>query len=68
MPSDGAEYTIGGVKILFPCKAYPSQLAMMNAVSTIYGGQDLVCSNIWNSKTPGSIQKAGTLNSELAAP
>ncbi|XP_039938680.2 Fanconi anemia group J protein isoform X1 [Hirundo rustica] len=32
MPSGGAEYTIGGVKILFPCKAYPSQLAMMNAI------------------------------------
>ncbi|KAM7033415.1 Fanconi anemia group J protein isoform 2-T3 [Acridotheres tristis] len=32
MSSDGAEYTIGGVKILFPCKAYPSQLAMMNAI------------------------------------
>ncbi|XP_063258912.1 Fanconi anemia group J protein isoform X2 [Prinia subflava] len=32
MPSDRAEYTIGGVKILFPCKAYPSQLAMMNAI------------------------------------
>ncbi|ETE61355.1 Fanconi anemia group J protein, partial [Ophiophagus hannah] len=29
-----SEYTIGGVKILFPCKAYPSQLAMMNAVRT----------------------------------
>ncbi|KAK7882236.1 hypothetical protein WMY93_028410 [Mugilogobius chulae] len=27
------EYTIGGVKIQFPCKAYPSQLAMMNSVS-----------------------------------
>ncbi|XP_060115376.1 Fanconi anemia group J protein [Heteronotia binoei] len=27
-----SEYTIGGVKILFPCKAYPSQLAMMNAI------------------------------------
>nr|XP_020642475.1 Fanconi anemia group J protein isoform X1 [Pogona vitticeps] len=25
-------YTIGGVNILFPCKAYPSQLAMMNAI------------------------------------
>ncbi|KAJ7427201.1 hypothetical protein BTVI_01785 [Pitangus sulphuratus] len=33
MSSEGAEYTIGGVKILFPCKAYPSQLAMMNASS-----------------------------------
>ncbi|XP_062362935.1 Fanconi anemia group J protein isoform X2 [Cinclus cinclus] len=32
MSSVGAEYTIGGVKILFPCKAYPSQLAMMNAI------------------------------------
>ncbi|XP_070685220.1 Fanconi anemia group J protein [Pempheris klunzingeri] len=26
------EYTIGGVKIHFPCKAYPSQLAMMNSI------------------------------------
>ncbi|XP_027761029.1 Fanconi anemia group J protein [Empidonax traillii] len=32
MSSERAEYTIGGVKILFPCKAYPSQLAMMNAI------------------------------------
>lgn len=31
--SSGVEYTIGGVKINFPCKAYPSQLAMMNSVS-----------------------------------
>lgn len=36
MSSDVSEYTIGGVKIIFPCKAYPSQLAMMNAVSRIY--------------------------------
>ncbi|XP_066551926.1 Fanconi anemia group J protein [Amia ocellicauda] len=27
-----SEYTIGGVKIQFPCKAYPSQLAMMNSI------------------------------------
>ncbi|XP_008069038.1 Fanconi anemia group J protein [Carlito syrichta] len=27
-----SEYTIGGVKISFPCKAYPSQLAMMNSI------------------------------------
>ncbi|KAG8451681.1 hypothetical protein GDO86_003752 [Hymenochirus boettgeri] len=27
-----SEYTIGGVKILFPCRAYPSQLAMMNSI------------------------------------
>ncbi|KFZ64989.1 Fanconi anemia group J protein, partial [Antrostomus carolinensis] len=32
MSSDTSEYTIGGVKIIFPCKAYPSQLAMMNAI------------------------------------
>ncbi|KYO32220.1 Fanconi anemia group J protein isoform B [Alligator mississippiensis] len=32
MSSDISEYTIGGIKILFPCKAYPSQLAMMNAI------------------------------------
>lgn len=33
MSSVWSEYTIGGVKINFPCKAYPSQLAMMNSVS-----------------------------------
>ncbi|XP_077168830.1 Fanconi anemia group J protein isoform X2 [Paroedura picta] len=32
MASTASEYTIGGVKILFPCKAYPSQLSMMNAI------------------------------------
>ncbi|XP_034024865.1 LOW QUALITY PROTEIN: Fanconi anemia group J protein [Thalassophryne amazonica] len=30
--SSAVEYTIGGVKIHFPCKAYPSQLAMMNSI------------------------------------
>lgn len=25
-------YTINGVKVLFPCKAYPSQLSMMDKV------------------------------------
>nr|XP_020014485.1 Fanconi anemia group J protein [Castor canadensis] len=30
--SSRAEYIIGGVKIHFPCKAYPSQLAMMNSI------------------------------------
>lgn len=33
MATSAVEYTIGGVKIHFPCKAYPSQLAMMNSVS-----------------------------------
>ncbi|XP_041097382.1 Fanconi anemia group J protein isoform X2 [Polyodon spathula] len=32
MASSLSQYTIGGVKILFPCKAYPSQLAMMNSI------------------------------------
>eukprot|EP00079_Xenopus_tropicalis_P033313 XP_017947084.1 PREDICTED: Fanconi anemia group J protein isoform X3 [Xenopus tropicalis] len=32
MSSALSEYTIGGVKILFPCRAYPSQLAMMNSI------------------------------------
>ncbi|XP_041436852.1 BRCA1 interacting helicase 1 L homeolog isoform X2 [Xenopus laevis] len=32
MSSVLSEYTIGGVKILFPCRAYPSQLAMMNSI------------------------------------
>ncbi|XP_043910473.1 Fanconi anemia group J protein isoform X2 [Protopterus annectens] len=32
MSSSASEYVIGGVKIHFPCKAYPSQLAMMNSI------------------------------------
>ncbi|XP_011481284.1 Fanconi anemia group J protein isoform X1 [Oryzias latipes] len=32
MSSSAVEYTIGGVKIHFPCKAYPSQLSMMNSI------------------------------------
>ncbi|GLD52973.1 Fanconi anemia group J protein isoform X1, partial [Lates japonicus] len=32
MATSPVEYTIGGVKIRFPCKAYPSQLAMMNSI------------------------------------
>ncbi|XP_046279208.1 Fanconi anemia group J protein isoform X2 [Marmota monax] len=32
MSSMWSEYTICGVKIKFPCKAYPSQLAMMNSI------------------------------------
>ncbi|XP_066219255.1 Fanconi anemia group J protein [Saccopteryx leptura] len=32
MSSTWSEYIIGGVKINFPCKAYPSQLAMMNSI------------------------------------
>ncbi|XP_061574680.1 Fanconi anemia group J protein [Cololabis saira] len=32
MAAPPVEYTIGGVRITFPCKAYPSQLAMMNSI------------------------------------
>ncbi|XP_057694696.1 Fanconi anemia group J protein isoform X1 [Corythoichthys intestinalis] len=32
MSASSVEYTIGGVRIQFPCKAYPSQLAMMNSI------------------------------------
>ncbi|XP_037533678.1 Fanconi anemia group J protein [Nematolebias whitei] len=32
MAASSVEYTVGGVKIHFPCKAYPSQLAMMNSI------------------------------------
>ncbi|XP_059127398.1 Fanconi anemia group J protein [Peromyscus eremicus] len=32
MSSVSSEYTIGGVKINFPCKAYPAQLAMMSSI------------------------------------
>lgn len=39
MATSPVEYTIGGVKIHFPCKAYPSQLAMMNSVSDISTAQ-----------------------------
>uniref|UniRef100_A0A8C1PH51 DNA 5'-3' helicase n=1 Tax=Cyprinus carpio TaxID=7962 RepID=A0A8C1PH51_CYPCA len=35
MAAAPVEYTIGGVKINFPCKAYPSQLAMMNSVRSV---------------------------------
>jgi len=30
------QYMIGGVPVLFPCKPYPSQIAMMAKV-TVYG-------------------------------
>ncbi|XP_077396793.1 Fanconi anemia group J protein isoform X2 [Festucalex cinctus] len=32
MTSPSVDYTIGGVRVQFPCKAYPSQLAMMNSI------------------------------------
>ncbi|KAM8904944.1 Fanconi anemia group J protein isoform 3-T3 [Spinachia spinachia] len=32
MASSPVEYMVGGVEIRFPCKAYPSQLSMMNSI------------------------------------
>ncbi|XP_068601664.1 Fanconi anemia group J protein [Brachionichthys hirsutus] len=32
MAGSPVQYTIGGVTVHFPCKAYPSQLAMMNSI------------------------------------
>ncbi|XP_005986876.1 Fanconi anemia group J protein isoform X2 [Latimeria chalumnae] len=32
MSTTSSEYTVGGVKIIFPFKAYPCQLAMMNSI------------------------------------
>uniref|UniRef100_A0AAQ4PJC3 DNA 5'-3' helicase n=1 Tax=Gasterosteus aculeatus aculeatus TaxID=481459 RepID=A0AAQ4PJC3_GASAC len=32
MASSPVEYMVGGVEIHFPCKAYPSQLSMMNSI------------------------------------
>lgn len=36
-------YTINGVKVVFPCKAYPTQLSMMNMVSVLYLKYAFVC-------------------------
>lgn len=33
-PKVGMSYTIGGVKVDFPAKAYPSQLSMMDKVTS----------------------------------
>lgn len=43
MAAAPVEYTIGGVKINFPCKAYPSQLAMMNSVRSVVLTDLLLC-------------------------
>ena len=36
-------YTINGVKVVFPCKAYPTQLSMMNMVGVLYFKYAFVC-------------------------
>ncbi|KAK3751815.1 hypothetical protein QZH41_013292 [Actinostola sp. cb2023] len=30
--ADGVSYTIHGIKLMFPCKAYPTQLSMMDRI------------------------------------
>ena len=39
-------YTIGGVRVEFPAKAYPSQLAMMNKVSLNAGFDKTMAINV----------------------
>ncbi|XP_044057768.1 Fanconi anemia group J protein isoform X2 [Siniperca chuatsi] len=71
------EYTIGGVKIHFPCKAYPSQLAMMNSIvrglnygqhclleSPTGSGKSLalLCSALgWQQAQMAKLQEGGSL-------
>ncbi|XP_037631188.1 Fanconi anemia group J protein isoform X2 [Sebastes umbrosus] len=77
MASSSVEYTIGGVKIHFPCKAYPSQLAMMNSiVRGLNNGQHcllesptgsgkslaLLCSALaWQKAQFAKLQEGGSL-------
>ncbi|XP_068124843.1 Fanconi anemia group J protein isoform X2 [Hyperolius riggenbachi] len=62
MSSACSEYTIGGVKIIFPCKAYPSQLAMMNSIM-----RGLNCSQHCLLESPtGSGKSLALLCSALA--
>ncbi|KAM3936095.1 Fanconi anemia group J protein [Leptodactylus fuscus] len=62
MSSTYSEYTIGGVKIQFPCKAYPSQLAMMNSIM-----RGLNCSQHCLLESPtGSGKSLALLCSALA--
>ncbi|XP_008274661.1 Fanconi anemia group J protein [Stegastes partitus] len=77
MATSRVEYTIGGVKIHFPCKAYPSQLAMMNSIvrglnygqhclleSPTGSGKSLalLCSALgWQQAQHGKLQKGSTV-------
>ncbi|XP_071992545.1 Fanconi anemia group J protein isoform X2 [Engystomops pustulosus] len=83
MSSMSSEYTIGGVRILFPCKAYPSQLAMMNSImrglncrqhclleSPTGSGKSLalLCSALaWQQSQYDSFNSQPTLASKLSA-
>ena len=46
-------YTINGVKVQFPCKAYPSQLSMMAKV--IYVAMNFICNSLFH-QSPVIIQ------------
>ncbi|XP_020504664.2 Fanconi anemia group J protein isoform X2 [Labrus bergylta] len=77
MATSPVEYTIGGVKINFPCKAYPSQLAMMNSIvrglnygqhclleSPTGSGKSLalLCSSLgWQHAQCAKLQQGGSL-------
>ncbi|KAM9801201.1 Fanconi anemia group J protein [Neosynchiropus ocellatus] len=74
------DYTIGGVKVQFPCKAYPSQLAMMNSIlrglntgqhclleSPTGSGKSLalLCSALaWQQAQLEKMQKAGNMTED----
>ncbi|KAK2912256.1 Fanconi anemia group J protein isoform X1 [Channa argus] len=74
------EYTIGGVRIDFPCKAYPSQLAMMNSIvrglntgkhclleSPTGSGKSLalLCSALgWQQAQLAKLQEGGSLSED----
>ncbi|XP_051521340.1 Fanconi anemia group J protein isoform X3 [Myxocyprinus asiaticus] len=84
MSATPVEYTIGGVKINFPCKAYPSQLAMMNSIirglnhgqhclleSPTGSGKSLalLCSALaWQQAQYGKEQNAGTSSGDCKKP
>ncbi|XP_052051090.1 Fanconi anemia group J protein isoform X2 [Apodemus sylvaticus] len=83
MSSVSSEYTIGGVRIHFPCKAYPAQLAMMNSIVRGLNGSQhcllesptgsgkslaLLCSALaWQQSLSGKPVDEG-LNKKPAAP
>uniref|UniRef100_A0A9J7Y8E4 DNA 5'-3' helicase n=1 Tax=Cyprinus carpio carpio TaxID=630221 RepID=A0A9J7Y8E4_CYPCA len=84
MAAAPVEYTIGGVKINFPCKAYPSQLAMMNSIIRgLNNGQHcllesptgsgkslaLLCSALaWQQAQFGKEQDAGSSSADCKKP
>jgi len=48
-------YTINGVKVQFPCKAYPSQLSMMAKVISVACNDDFhmnfICNNVFHQSS-----------------